>query len=100
MSNSNRTYEEKRDFIRMTMNATASITLSDGKLLPVTCIDLSAGGMAIKSNQSVAVGEKVHVVIGSPNQLFSSMDADGTVLRCQELSNSDYELGIEIEEIS
>jgi c-di-GMP-binding flagellar brake protein YcgR len=99
MSLIDRNYEEKRNFIRMTMNASAKLT-TGGSDIPVTCIDLSAGGMSIQANQAVTVGQKVHVKIESPNEQFKSMDADGKVVRCEQLESGDFDLGIEIESIA
>lgn len=101
MSLNQRTYEEKRDFIRMTLNASAKLTVKDsGEQINVTCIDLSAGGMSIQASQPIAVESIIHVNIESPNEQFKSMAADGRVLRCQELSVGQYDLGIAIESIS
>jgi c-di-GMP-binding flagellar brake protein YcgR len=99
MSLIDRNYEEKRNFIRMTMNASAKLTTNNTEI-QVTCIDLSAGGMSIKANQAVSVGQHVHVNIESPNEQFKSMDADGKVVRCESLESGDFDLGIEIESIA
>jgi hypothetical protein len=96
MALNDRTYEEKRNFIRMTMNASANLTLDNGQSIEVTCIDLSASGMSIKANEAVKEGETIHVSIESPNEQFRSMDANGKVLRCREMGNGEYDLGIEI----
>ncbi|MDX1343128.1 MAG: PilZ domain-containing protein [Reinekea sp.] len=94
-----RDYEEKRNYIRMTMNASATLSIKDGDAIDVTCIDLSATGMSIRANRAVSKGTSVHVNIQSPNEQFRSMDADAVVLRCEPHDNGDYELGLEIEAI-
>lgn len=96
MGIADRDFEEKRNFIRMTMNASATMTLDDGKAIDVTCIDLSANGMTIKATQSVSQGSKVHIRIDSPNEQFRSMDAEGKVLRSSAIEDGEYDLGIEI----
>jgi hypothetical protein len=100
MSLNDRNYEEKRNFIRMTLNASATLTLTDNSVIDVTCIDLSAGGMSIEANHAVELGASVHVSIQSPNEQFRSMDADGKVLRCLALEDGQYDIGIEIESIA
>jgi len=99
MGLNDRNYEEKRNFIRMSMKASAKLTIKDGDVIDVTCIDLSATGMSIKTNQPIKINSKVHVSIESPNDQFRSMDADAKVIRCESLENGDYELGVEIENI-
>lgn len=100
MAINDRPYEEKRNFIRMTMNASAVVTINGEKTVEVTCIDLSAGGMSISAGQPIAVGTEVHVNIASPNEQFNAMDADGTVIRCDQKSETDYEMGVELTSIS
>ena len=100
MSLTDRNYEEKRDFIRMTMNATAKMTVNGSQAIEVTCIDLSASGMSIHADTAVAEGTQVHVVIDSPNDQFRSMDAKGRVLRCQPLESGEFDLGIEIDKFA
>lgn len=100
MSLNQRNYEEKRNFIRMTLNASAKLTIKGGEEISVTCIDLSAGGMSIQSNQPLALDTEIHVSIESPNEQFKSMDANGKILRCQALEDGQYDLGIAIESIA
>ncbi|EAR09418.1 PilZ domain-containing protein [Reinekea blandensis] len=99
MAMNDRPYDEKRNFIRMTMNASAVVTINSDKTVEVTCIDLSAGGMSIRASQPIAVGTDIHVNIASPNAQFNAMDADGTVIRCDQASDSEYEMGVELNNI-
>lgn len=99
MAINDRPYEEKRNFIRMTMNASAVVTINGEKTVEVTCIDLSAGGMSMRANQPIAVGTDVHINIASPNEQFNAMDADGTVIRCDQTSEDDYDMGVELNNI-
>jgi len=99
MSQTDRDYEEKRDFIRMTMNSTATLSIQGGTSSKVTCHDLSATGMALIANQAVAIGCAVHIDIESPNDQFRSMTANGTVLRCDALDSGDFDVGLELKSI-
>lgn len=99
MGLNDRNYEEKRNFIRMSMNASARLSIKGGDEINVTCIDLSATGMSIKASKSLAIGTQIHVSIDSPNDQFRSMDADAKVLRCEPLENGDFDIGVEIEQI-
>jgi len=100
MSLNDRNYEEKRNFIRMTMNASAKLTIKGGESIEVTCLDLSANGMAIQTSKPVAVGANVYVSIQSPNEHFQPMSADGKILRCESLESGEFELGVEITTIA
>lgn len=100
MGINDRPYEEKRNFIRMTMNASAVLTINGEKTVDVTCIDLSAGGMSVKADQPIPVGTDIHVNIASPNEQFSAMDAEGTIIRCDQTEENDYEMGVELNHIA
>ncbi|WP_320821615.1 PilZ domain-containing protein [Reinekea sp.] len=99
MSQTDQQYEEKRDFIRMTMNSTATLSIPDGTSFKVTCHDLSATGMSLIANHPVEIGSAVHIDIESTNDQFRSMTADGTVLRCEALDSGEYDLGLELKSI-
>jgi hypothetical protein len=100
MSLIDKDYEEKRDFIRMTMDATATLTLEDGTNLAVKVIDLSATGMHLESNRAIAVNANVVVLVESPNAQFNSMEAQCTVVRCIELSETKFDIGLEVKSIT
>jgi len=99
MSQTDRDYEEKRDFIRMTMNSTATLSIQGGTSFAVTCHDLSARGMALIAGQAIEIGSAVHIDIESPNDQFRSMTADGTVIRCEALDSGEFDLGLELKSI-
>ena len=100
MATNDRNYEEKRNYIRMTMNATARLTINDNSSIEVTCIDLSAGGMTIQSKEAIPPGTTIQVDIESPNAQFQSMSAKGTILRCEETTDGEFDLGVEIDTIA
>lgn len=91
MSTADRDYSEKRDFIRMTMDAQAQVYL-DGETTPLVgqCGDLSATGMSLALDRPLPEGTQVRVQIQSPNEQFQSLNARATVKRCV---NSDQEEG-------
>lgn len=100
MSLIDKDYEEKRDFIRMTMDATATLTLEDGTNLAVKVVDLSATGMHLESNRAIAVNANVVVLVESPNAQFNSMEAQCAVVRCIELSETKFDIGLEVKSIT
>jgi hypothetical protein len=100
MSLSSKDYEEKRDFIRMTMNSKASITINDGNTFDIKIVDLSAKGMHVEASKNVAVGSEVVVNVDSPSAQFKSMIANCIVLRCLELSETKFDIGLEVKSLS
>ena len=100
MSLSSKDYEEKRDFIRMTMNAKATITVSGDSTFDVKVIDLSATGMHLEAEKSIPIGAEVEVNVESPNAQFQSMSAQCSVLRCLALSETKFDIGLEVKSIS
>lgn len=96
MSTADKDYGEKRDFIRMTLNAEALVHLKDQSPLTAQCTDLSATGISLVTAQPLAKGTEVGVTIESPNEQFRSLDAQARVLRCEARDDQSYQLGLEI----
>lgn len=96
MSTADRDYDEKRDFIRMRMNAQAHIFV-DGEAAPLNalCQDFSAVGMSLIMDKPLPIGSVIRVVIESPNEQLSSLDAQAEVVRC-DAEGSQYRHGVEI----
>lgn len=99
MSTADRDYDEKRDFIRMRMDAQAQIHV-DGEPAPLLaqCQDFSATGMSLVLNQPLAVGSHIRVVIASPNEQLPSLDARAQVVRC-DAEGDQYRHGVEIRDL-
>ena len=100
MAMNERDFEEKRNFIRMTMNATAKLTVNGDRAVDVTCLDLSASGMSIRTKESLSNGTTVRIKIESPNAQFQSMDAVGTVVRCDSQDMGGFEVGLTLDTIN
>ncbi|MHA7878393.1 MAG: PilZ domain-containing protein [Saccharospirillum sp.] len=98
MSTADREYSEKRDFIRMAMNAGVEVhPEGETQALKGTCSDLSATGMSVYLTQALAEGTQVRVVIASPNAQFDSLVATARVIRCEADAKSGFRLGLEIQ---
>ncbi|WP_246841129.1 PilZ domain-containing protein [Hahella sp. CCB-MM4] len=92
-----RDYAEKRDFIRMKVDS--EITLKDsssGESFKGICRDLSGTGMSIEVGQPFEAGYELNTSLPSNNEAFPSFDTTVKVLRCSELENERYQLGVEI----
>lgn len=97
MSTADKDFGEKRDFIRMTLNADALMHLDDqASPLKAHCTDLSATGISLIAAQPLAKGTELRVTIESPNEQFRSLDARASVLRCDARDDQSYQLGLEI----
>ncbi|WP_108124443.1 PilZ domain-containing protein [Saccharospirillum mangrovi] len=96
MSTADRDYDEKRDFIRMRMNTQAHIFL-EGESTPISahCQDFSAVGMSLIIDKPLPIGTQIRVVIESPNEHLSSLDAQAEVVRC-DADGQQYRHGVEI----
>jgi len=95
----NRTWDEKRDFIRMRVDT--EITLSvDNTNISGYCRDLSGTGMLIEVGEEVNAGSTCKTTLPSTNDAFPALDAKVKIVRCTQISDDKYELGTEILEIA
>lgn len=100
MSFHDQQYSEKRDFMRMQVEASASLTNSDtGETLTVQCHDLSSQGMQATAVQAVPVGTAITISIPSPNAHLPGLKAKGNVLRCAQDGAGRYILGIRFDSL-
>lgn len=96
MSDRQRDYDEKRDFIRMQLNSEAQL-LVNGQQIEAVCIDLSSSGMQLKCAEPLTVGTSVEVTIGSRHSQLSGLAATATVVRCEAAGDSEaYQIGLQI----
>ena len=97
MSTADREYSEKRDYIRMSMNATVDVYPEGQKQgLTGTCSDLSATGMSLHLDAAISEGTEVRVIIASPNAQFDSLNARARVTRCEAGEDGHFRLGLEV----
>jgi len=100
MNLASRDYSEKRNFMRMMINAPASLTLTaDQSTVTGSCHDLSANGMQVALDKALPVGTEAHITIQSPQGDRPMMKARIAVTRI--ISNPDEPClaGMEILEI-
>lgn len=92
-----RTYDEKRDFIRMQVDTEIILTVDEtNEKLSGYCRDLSGTGMLIEVNKEVAEGLNCQTTLASNNPAFPSLDANIKVLRCTPIGDDKFQLGTEI----
>lgn len=92
-----RTYNEKRDFIRMKINS-AVVLDHQGTEYKGTCKDLSGAGMSIATEQSLTVGDQVHVSIASQDDSHLPYKATASVSRVDS-TDEGYLIGLSVDQI-
>jgi hypothetical protein len=95
MSRIDREYSEKRDYIRMQMEASVTL-LHDGQETPARCLDLSSTGMQVEATSNLAMGQKVKVHIASDHDKLSGLNAETEVVRVIDLGEGRQSLGLTI----
>ena len=95
MTQSDRNYSEKRDFIRMHVDTPISLS-KDGQSFPGTCLDLSSTGMQVEASASLQLGDRVRVFIPSEHKELKGLDAETEVVRAEALADGRQSLGLAI----
>lgn len=95
MSQNDRAYSEKRDYIRMRLE-TAVILHHAGQEIPALCLDLSSTGMQIEAEVALSTGDKVKVHIPSEHSELAGLDAHAEVVRVNDLADGRQSLGLAI----
>lgn len=95
MSQKDRDYTEKRDFIRMRMGATGTLSVG-GQEHPMHCQDLSATGMQVEARTQLSPGDKVQVRIDSGYKDLPGLKAEAEVVRVAALEDGRQSLGLAI----
>ena len=93
MSQSDRDYSEKRDYIRMTINAEVTLHFK-GLEFSGVCIDLSSSGMQVQSRSQLAVGDVLAVHLPSPTPNLDPYNVDAEVVRVEDLGDGKQILGL------
>ncbi|MAB25355.1 MULTISPECIES: PilZ domain-containing protein [Pseudomonas] len=98
MSFHDQQYSEKRDFMRMKMETTATLTvIAENLTHSVHCHDLSNQGAQIQCPQSIAEDTAVELNIPSPTPGMKGLQARGQVVRCAATEGGSYAIGIQFD---
>lgn len=95
MSQNDRDYSEKRDYIRMRLEAPVTLH-HDGKDIPALCLDLSSTGMQLEAESAVSIGDKVRIHIASDHNALRGLDAQAEVVRVSAMDDGRQALGLAI----
>ena len=100
MSFHDQQYSEKRDFMRMKMETTATLTvLADSLTHAVTCQDLSNQGAQVLCPAAIVEGGTVELNIPSPTPGMQGLQAKGEVVRCQTEESGGYVIGVKFDSL-
>jgi len=99
MPPSDRSFNEKRDFIRMKINSTVKVTQA-GKDYQGICKDLSGTGMSILSETEFRVGDEVEILIEQQSDIHLPFQASAEVTRVQPDESGKFIVGLAIKQIS
>jgi hypothetical protein len=94
VSEHERDYAEKRDFIRMRVDADVSL-IHAGQEIAGVCVDLSSSGMQVQAPRQFQVGDHLTVRIDSEHTALKGLEADTEVVRTKT-SGQDQHLGLKI----
>jgi hypothetical protein len=95
-----RSYDEKRDFLRMAVNAEAHYRLAEGgQLRRATVRDLSARGMLLEVDEAHDADTRLAVVVPPGKAGTEPLVAEGRVLRC-EPGGEGYRVALVIERLA
>lgn len=91
-----RDYAEKRDFIRMQVNAKIELKIvATGESKTAICKDLSGMGMLLQLEQSLDIGTEVETALPSHSPEFPTFRTTARVVRSDK-SEGAYLVGLEI----
>ncbi len=93
MASTDNDYNEKRNFIRMFVNAKVKITdPSTGNSFDGIGKNLSGDGAMFSTNEKFTVNQKLTVDISSEQSKVAALRAEFEVIRIEELADGSYEV--------
>lgn len=94
VSEHERDYAEKRDFIRMRVDANVSL-IHAGQEIEGVCLDLSSSGMQVQAPRQFNVGDLLTVRIDSEHAALKGLEADTEVVWTKAAGDEQH-LGLRI----
>ncbi|MDF2394808.1 PilZ domain-containing protein [Pseudomonas protegens] len=95
MNQNQRDYSEKRDYIRMRVDAEVTL-IHQGQVIEAVCIDLSSSGMQVQAPRSFQVGDRLSVRIDSDHAALKGLEAETEVVWINGLEGGGQKLGLTI----
>lgn len=101
MASTSKDYSEKRDFIRMFVNAKVNITdPQSGNTFSGIGINLSGGGAMFTTNEAFEVGQNLTVDISSDQSQLAPLSAKFEVIRVTEDADGSFCIAGSLADIS
>jgi hypothetical protein len=88
-------YSEKRDFIRMTVDAEVTATCN-GERIQAICHDLSGNGIGLKANCTWNMEDEVMVHLPSHSKELDDYNALTKIVRVEQLADGSRLLGLSV----
>ncbi|HCN46952.1 MAG TPA: PilZ domain-containing protein [Pseudomonas sp.] len=88
-------YSEKRDFIRMRVDADVTLIHAD-QVVAAVCLDLSSSGMQIQAPRTFQVGDTLLVRIDSDHPALKGLEASTEVVWIADQPDNQQKLGLRI----
>ncbi|MCY1461306.1 PilZ domain protein [compost metagenome] len=95
MSSVHMDYSEKRDFMRMRVDADVSL-IHAGQVITAVCLDLSSSGMQVQSPRQFKVGDNLEVRIDSEHTALKGLEASTEVVWIADQADGGQKLGLRI----
>ncbi len=93
-------FAEKRDFIRMFINAPVDFAIKDSNdWHSGVGIDLSGGGLSFSTKQSLSVGDQVEVKLKPITPVTPALEANVVVIRSDTTDDGTFNVSTKIENI-
>lgn len=95
-------YDDKRNFFRMMVNSDCLVQIEDDESsrdLSAICLDLSATGMSLETEEPIDAGTVISAKLESTNTQIPSLKAHAKVVRCSKQAERSFVLGVEILEL-
>ena len=96
MSEYSRGYEEKRNFIRMSISTPAILEFTDHTRYDVLCTNLSSGGAQLESSEAFPTETPATLTILSGGGSTADLVVDVNIVRCTPVENERYAIGVSI----
>lgn len=93
MSQTDRNHDEKRDFIRMTVDARVTLTV-DGQPVAAICRDLASTGFQLEAPTTLSAGDVIDVYIPSQNAQLDGLKARAKVIWTKTTDTGGQLLGL------
>lgn len=100
MPSTDNDYSEKRNFIRMFVNAKVKITdPTTGNVFEGTGKNLSGDGAMFTTNEKLLVNQTLSVNISSEQSQLAALSASFEVVRVEEIENGQFEIAGTLKDI-